>query len=211
MRDTLHNAPLDRLTGQFALRPLADRHIQPLGVLASQRHDLTHLLRGECSGAPQRGASLRRSATSAEFAAASQRRRQWRTVLRQTPSISAVSPMPLPVAASRMMRARSASFCGVECARTSALRAASCSAESWIAGALCAGIAVPLFPPGVSHPESKSDSRYLPQPRRLPPPVAAGTHPQLDQSRQLRRGVLAGSRPPGHLRPYRAGRAEFRR
>ena len=190
MRDTLHNAPLDRLTGQFALRPLADRHIQSLGVLASQRHDLTHLLRGECCRRTATGCLAQTVRNIRRACRRSQRRRQWRTVLRQTPSASAVSLMPLPAAASRMMRARSASFCGVECARTSALRAASCSAESWIAGALCAGIAVPLFPPGVSHPESKSDSRYLPQPRRLAPPVTAGTHPQLDQSRQFRRGVL---------------------
>jgi len=66
------------------------------------------------AGAPQRDASLNRSAMPAAAFAAVQRRRQWRTVLRQTPSAAALSVMPLPAAASRMMRARSASRCGVE-------------------------------------------------------------------------------------------------
>ena len=60
------------------------------------------------AGAPQRGASLRRAATAAEGSASSHRRRQWPAVLRQIPSCCAVSATPRPVAASRMIRARSA-------------------------------------------------------------------------------------------------------
>ena len=44
-------------------------------------------------------------------------RRHVLAVLRQIPSSSAVSSTPRPLAASRMILARSASFCGVECVR----------------------------------------------------------------------------------------------
>ena len=60
-------------------------------------------------GAPERAASLKRSAVL--FAASASRQR-----LRHTPSRRAVSLTPS--AARRMIRARSASFCGVECARS---------------------------------------------------------------------------------------------
>jgi hypothetical protein len=49
------------------------------------------------AGAPERGASLKRSEAGAEPSEpASQRARHWPTVLRQTPSRSAVSPTPKP-------------------------------------------------------------------------------------------------------------------
>jgi len=98
------------------------------------------------AGAPGRGASLNRSTTPTDAGADARRRRQWRTVLRQMPSAAAVFSMPVPAAASRMMRDRSASCCGVECARTSAFSACSCSGVSEIAGALCAGIGPSRFP-----------------------------------------------------------------
>lgn len=58
-------------------------------------------------GAPGRGASLKRSATLWEASASRQRLRQ----------VLAVSVTLTPSAASKTIRARSASFCGVECAR----------------------------------------------------------------------------------------------
>ena len=140
MRDILDNAPANRLTGQFALAPLADRNIQPLGVFAGQRHDLADLLRREGGRRPtaRRVAQTRghaRGGFCRQPAAAPVARR-----LAPDAKLLGGLFMPLPAEASRMMRARSASFCGVECARTSAFSSASWSGESWIAGAFCAGI-----------------------------------------------------------------------
>jgi len=70
------------------------------------------------AGAPQRAASLKRSATGAvDSDPASQRPRHWLTVLRHTPSRSAVSPTPKPSPAIKIIRARRANACGVEAQR----------------------------------------------------------------------------------------------
>jgi hypothetical protein len=60
--------------------------------------------------------------------ASSQRLRQRWTVLRHVPSCLAVSLTLIPSLASMMIRARSASFCGVECARIMAISSLACSA-----------------------------------------------------------------------------------
>ena len=70
------------------------------------------------AGAPQRGASLKRSAADAEQPElASQRARHWLTVLRHTPSRSAVSMTPAPSPAIKIIRARRAKTCGVDAQR----------------------------------------------------------------------------------------------
>jgi putative transposase len=51
-------------------------------------------------------------------------------------SCCAVSSTPRPAAASKTIRARSASFCGVECAHTRSVSSRSCSADSRTAEAL---------------------------------------------------------------------------
>jgi hypothetical protein len=61
------------------------------------------------AGAPERGASARRSATPSASWVASQRRRHRRTVLAATLTRRAVSRTPLPSPASRMIQARKAS------------------------------------------------------------------------------------------------------
>lgn len=70
-------------------------------------------------GAPERGASLKRSsAEPAEPALVSQRPRHWLTVLRQTPKCSAVAVMLVLPAKSKIIRARKATLCAVEGERT---------------------------------------------------------------------------------------------
>ena len=60
-------------------------------------------------GAPERGASLKRSAAEAdEPELESQRARHWLTLLRYTPSRSAVSTTPAPSPAIKIIRARRA-------------------------------------------------------------------------------------------------------
>jgi len=70
-------------------------------------------------GAPERGASLRRSsAAPTRPVLASQRPRHWLTVLRHTPKRSAVAVMLSPSANSKIIRARKAAPCAVEGERT---------------------------------------------------------------------------------------------
>jgi hypothetical protein len=70
-------------------------------------------------GAPERGASLKRSrAKRPQPALASQRPRHWLTVLRQTPKRSAAAVMLKPSAKSNTIRAREAALCAVEGERT---------------------------------------------------------------------------------------------
>jgi len=70
------------------------------------------------AGAPQRGASLKRSAADAEEPElAIQRARHWLTVLRHTPSRSDVSTTPAPSPAIKIIRARRAKACGVDAVR----------------------------------------------------------------------------------------------
>ena len=88
------------------------------------------------AGAPGRGISASRSPTLAAGAPASQRCRQQLTVLRHTPSRSAASLTPTPSPARRMMRARYATCCGVECART---RLSNCAFWSALNGIAAAG------------------------------------------------------------------------
>jgi hypothetical protein len=70
------------------------------------------------AGAPERGASCNRSATVSPAPLASQRARHKLTPLRHTPSRWALSQTPTPSPASTIIRARSASCCGVEWLRT---------------------------------------------------------------------------------------------
>jgi hypothetical protein len=79
------------------------------------------------AGAPERGASARRSAMPFPSLPASQRRRQRRTVLASTPTLRAVSRTPLPSAASRTIQARKASCWGVRWARRNRSSAVFCS------------------------------------------------------------------------------------
>src|ERR1019366_8651998 len=136
VRDIFDDAAFDPLSRQLTLTPMADRNIERFRVLTGKSHDLADLLGRECAGAPERGASLNRAATPNGASAFRQRRRQWPAVLRQIPSCCAVSVTPTPVAASKMIRARSARFWGVECARTKAFSSRSCSGDSWIGTAL---------------------------------------------------------------------------
>jgi hypothetical protein len=68
-------------------------------------------------GAPERGASLKRS-SAGRPQPASQRDRHWLTVLRHTPKRSAVSLMLSASAKSKIIRARKAKLCAVEGERT---------------------------------------------------------------------------------------------
>jgi hypothetical protein len=87
-------------------------------------------------GAPQRGASLKRSsAEPAEPALASQRPRHWLTVLRQTPKCPAASVMFIPSAKSKIIRAREAAPCAVEGERTKPSRSSLSDADKTSAAA----------------------------------------------------------------------------
>ena len=68
------------------------------------------------------GMLLNRSAVLAAASASRQRLRHMLAVLRHMQSRRAVSLTLTPSAASKIIRARSASFCGVECARLRAVR-----------------------------------------------------------------------------------------
>lgn len=70
------------------------------------------------AGAPERGASCSRCAAVSPAPLASQRPRHKLTPLRHMPSRSALSQTPTPSPASTIIRARSASCCGVEWLRT---------------------------------------------------------------------------------------------
>ncbi len=88
------------------------------------------------AGAPERGASLKHSAARAEEPElASQRARYWLTVLRHTPSCSAVSPTPAPSPAIKIIRARRAKACGVEAERLNRSRSLRSSGLKSIAAA----------------------------------------------------------------------------
>src|ERR1700738_1818405 len=88
------------------------------------------------AGAPDRGASARRSQTVHLSSASRHRLRQYRAVFGQTPSSRALLRTPIPSTACKMMRARSATCCGVECVRTS------CSSTSRWSGKTVTGSAV---------------------------------------------------------------------
>ena len=79
------------------------------------------------AGAPERGASARRSTMLSSSLPASQRRRQRRTVLASTPTRRAVSRTPLPSSANRIIQARKASCWGVWWARRKRSSAVFCS------------------------------------------------------------------------------------
>ena len=92
-------------------------------------------------GAPGRWASDSRSVAGADVAAVRQRSRQWRTVFGQTPSWRAISRTPVPAAANKISRARSASFRGVVWPRARRLSNCSSAAVSRIGSADRRGIA----------------------------------------------------------------------
>ena len=122
---------------------MTDRDIERLGVFAGQGHDLADRLRRERPSAPRHAPAHRSGARRSDVppprrmaphpatGVASDR-----LSLRHIPSCCAVSSTPRPAAASKTIRARSASFCGVECARTRSVSSRSCSAESCSAEAL---------------------------------------------------------------------------
>ena len=106
------------------------------------------------------------------------------------PSLRAVSLTPRPYAANKTIRARSASFCGVEWALTSAFSSRSCSDDSSNGEAFYAGIrppflwsgglmaSLPGFPyPGQQHRNSNFRGlwqRKIDPPPRPSSPFAAG-------------------------------------
>ena len=92
------------------------------------------------AGAPGRGASANRWATGVASAALRQRRCQWRTVFGHTPSWRAIWRTPVPAAASRISRARSASLRGVVWARTRRVSTCSCAGVITIGSADKRGI-----------------------------------------------------------------------
>src|SRR6266480_65852 len=71
------------------------------------------------AGAPGRGASASRSGMDRPSGACRHRLHQCRTVFGHTASSRALARTPIPSAACRMMRARTANCCGVEWVRTS--------------------------------------------------------------------------------------------
>ena len=102
---------------------------------------IEHIWAGvKVAGAPGRAISASRSPTLAAGAAASQRCRQQLTVLRHTPSRCAAALTPTPSPAKRIMRARNATCCGVEWARTRLSSCAFCSGLKAIAGAVGCGM-----------------------------------------------------------------------
>ena len=88
-------------------RPLAEGGSQARATMAQTCSAV------KVAGAPERGASARRSATLSSSLAVRQRRRQSRTVLGSTATMRAVSRTPLPSSASRMIQTRKASCWGV--------------------------------------------------------------------------------------------------
>jgi hypothetical protein len=102
-------------------RPLTDGGSQARATIAQICSALN------LAGAPERGASARRSAMLGSSFPASQRRRHKRTVLASTATMRAVSRTPLPSPASRMIQAREASCWGVRWARRKRSSAVLCS------------------------------------------------------------------------------------
>ena len=94
-------------------RPLAEGGSQAKAMMAQICSAV------KVAGAPERGASARRSAVLP--IPASHRRRQRRTVLGWIINARAVARTPLPLSASRMILARTASCWGALWARTSAI------------------------------------------------------------------------------------------
>src|SRR3974377_2427733 len=91
-------------------------------------------------GAPDRGASVSRSQTERFSSACCQRLRHCRTVFGQTPSCRALSRTPTPSAPWRIVRARSASCCGVEWVLTNCSSAVRCSGKTVTGSAARKGI-----------------------------------------------------------------------
>jgi hypothetical protein len=120
------------------------------------------------AGAPGRGPSAKRSATVASARDDNQRPRQCLTVFGHTPIRRAVSRTPAPRLVSKIIRARSASFRGVKCARTRRSNVCSCSPLNVIATALRRAIA--LLPPLIRR-FANHDSAM--QPSLLTPPKPA--------------------------------------
>ena len=162
------------------------------------------------AGAPARGASARRcaTATATAFAAPAvcvagdaeaavrQRCSQWRTVLGHTSSWRAISRTPVPLAASRIILARSDSFCGVPWARTKRFSTGSSATVIAIGSADRRGI-------GASTNRGKSDDSPCHARTHLTPPystdnrqhlsfsqtVAIRTHPSAMESPLSARGT----------------------
>lgn len=120
-RNATHQPPLHRCTGKIAGAPMAQRQIAFPGRRAGQGDDGADIFGRDPGGeTPGRGASLNRASTVSPLpGVSSHRARQVLTVLRHTPRASAVSPTPNPSAKNSTDRARFASCCGVERARTS--------------------------------------------------------------------------------------------
>ena len=93
------------------------------------------------AGAPDRGASASRSQTAHLSSASRHRLRQYRAVFGQTPSSRALSRTPMPSTACKMMRARSATCCGVEWVRTSCSSASRWPGKTVTGSAVSKGIA----------------------------------------------------------------------
>src|SRR5262245_39300516 len=100
------------------------------------------------AGAPERGASARRSGTDCPSAAVRHRVRQYRTVLGQMPSSRALARTPTPSAACRMRRPRRASCCGVEWIRTRRSSAVRCSGKTVTGSAARSGMVTSCSSPG---------------------------------------------------------------
>ena len=117
---TVVHASLPTLTTMCSLRASARGWLPPTTI---RRLQTRAMMAQACSGlilagAPERGASLKRSRTSAEVSAPErQRARHWLTVLRQTSRRAAISPTFRPSAERRIMRARGAICCAVPCVR----------------------------------------------------------------------------------------------
>jgi len=125
-REPVHDPPLDRLVGQFAPGPVADRARRGRRGLARQRGEAATCSAVRRHGPPGRGASASRSATpnssGGSAASPSQRVRHSRAVSASTPSARPRAAVFTPSAAARMIRARSATCCGVRCAPARASR-----------------------------------------------------------------------------------------
>ena len=92
------------------------------------------------AGAPERGASARRSGTDWPAPASRQRLRQYRTVFGHMSSSRALSRTPTASPASKIMRARNANCWDVEWARTNASSASRCAGATITGLALKSGV-----------------------------------------------------------------------
>ncbi len=113
---------------------MADRHHQALGVIAGQRHDLAGLFGRVRRRRPGAWRIAQPLGQTPDASAASQRSRQRRSVLRQMPSAATLSSILSPPAPCSISRARSTTFCGVECAPTRRRRSSACSADDAMDG-----------------------------------------------------------------------------